>query len=159
MRQTLLLLFLLLLSACAVQAQNDSAFLSLEGTYAYFTPAPRRDLSGLDETQLGYMNIQPQPWIVADNRVYAFVHAHDYIDGCLLALEDGTISTRELENISQLSANAEAGLYRQGDHDLFWIADEIDRLTYLAVTGEWETFEEGVGQLRRRIPARPDPGN
>ena len=112
----------------------------------------------VDETQLGILNIQPQPWKVADNRVYAFVHAHDYLDGSLLSLDDGILSAGELEQIGQLSANAEAGLYRQGDHALFWIAEEIDRLTYLAVTGDIAAFEEGVRLLKRGIPARPDPG-
>lgn len=159
MRTWSLVAFLLLLSACAQPVPTrDATPVELVGTMELFTPVPTLDVSELDETQLGILNIQPQPWKVADNRVYAFVHAHDYLDGSLLSLDDGILSAGELEQIGQLSANAEAGLYRQGDHALFWIAEEIDRLTYLAVTGEIAAFEEGVRLLKRGIPARPDPG-
>lgn len=114
-------------------------------------------LREIDRRETYYMNIQPQSGQVADNRVEAFIQAHDFVQAFQEALEDEIFTPAELARISQIGANAEASLYNTGDPQLFGYAQSIDDLTRNAVRGEWPLASSGINDLRLSLPARPQP--
>jgi hypothetical protein len=112
-------------------------------------------LTQIERRETHYMNIQPQSGQVADNRVEAFVQAHDFVQAFQDALDDGIFTPEELAQISQIGANAEASLYNTGDRQLFGYAQAIIRLTRYAVRGEWSLASSGINDLRLSLPAKP----
>ena len=114
-------------------------------------------LTQMDLRERLYINIQPQAGRVANNRVDALIQTHDFIDAFQEALSDGTFTPDELSQISQLAANARAGLYNTGNPPLFDYAQSIDRLVRNAARGEWALARNEIDTLRRSLPARPRP--
>ena len=104
-----------------------------------------------------YVNLPPQPGVVAYNRVEAFTQAHDFLDAMIAAFDDDKLSPNELGKIGQLAANAEATFYNTGDHQIFKFAEQIDALSRHAFRGEWPLAREGMVALTFSLPARPRP--
>ncbi|MBN1305541.1 MAG: hypothetical protein JXA13_13970 [Anaerolineales bacterium] len=107
----------------------------------------------INEREDFYANIQATE--VYNNRVDAFVQAHDFLDAYKGALQDGKFTPDELANISLLGANAEASLSNTGDPLLLDFANRIDGLTRNASRGEWPQARSGIGELETTLPRRP----
>jgi hypothetical protein len=114
-------------------------------------------LTQIDRRETYYMNVQSQSGQVAYNRVEAFIQAHDFIQASQNAFDDGIFTPEELGKVSQIAANAEASLFNTGDPQLFGYARAIDRLTRIIVRGDWPDAADAIEELRRTLPARPQP--
>lgn len=144
----LISLLAMVLSAC----DSDQS-----GKIGISDQTPGDEIEVISKREVYYINIQPQPGIVAYNRVEAFIQAHDFLDTLQAALSDNQFSEDELEQIAQLAANAEASLYNTGDWQLFEFARKIDALSKHAFRGELSHTQAGLSDLKRSLPRRPRP--
>ena len=126
-------------------------------TLAVNTPTLQNNFQTISEQEAFYINIQPQPGVVSYNRVEAFIQAHDFVDALQTALENNYLSPDELENISQLAANAEASLYNTGDWQVMGFARQIDAIQEFAARGQWMLAQTELENLIRNLPRRPQP--
>jgi hypothetical protein len=124
---------------------------------AIIAPSSAEEFEAISERELYFINIQPQPGVVAYNRVEAFIQAHVFLDAVETAISDNQFSDDELVQIAQMAANAEASLYNTGDWQIFKHARQIDELSKYAFQGEISQAEIGLGELKRSLPARPQP--
>ncbi|MCJ7734928.1 MAG: hypothetical protein MUP11_10310 [Anaerolineales bacterium] len=116
-----------------------------------------RDVVGeqINNRKFLYCSANPDPALVAFNRVTAFQQAYEFTDLYQAALSDGIFTISELKEINQLGSNARASFYNTGDYQIFEFARQIDYLVLTACHGDWATSWKIIPDFLHTLPRRP----
>jgi hypothetical protein len=107
----------------------------------------------LDKRATAALGVKPTQ--IASNRQGAILSAFDYLDAVRQAMGDNKITKTELTQITQLGANASAGLKAQGGPGFHQVSDSIDKLTGQLARGQVPQAKAGLGSLEASLGARP----
>jgi len=92
------------------------------------------------------------PDAAVETRRGALSLVKEYIDNINLAIGDGRFSLDELQTLSQLGANAAAGLGQFG-REFSGVSDMINGLTMCFARGQLPQINAGIGSLQGAIPS------
>lgn len=100
-----------------------------------------------------------QPDAIAADEISAIISVFEFVDEVKNSINDNKITRDELTRISQLSANASAGLTKFGGVKFQGFAGKISEITGQIARGQMPQARSGIGSFESSLGARPQiPG-